>query len=208
MGTLIDPVELPQPNELDLLKDRARMMGITFSNNISVETLRKKIADKMEGKADEPEPQVAADSLEQVFAPNPLAGQNEPVKKKTLRQHLHDEQMKMVRVRITNMDPKKKDLPGEIFTVANEHLGTVRKYIPYGEVTEDGYHIPHIIFKQLEARRFQNIRTIKGKNGVPRVESNWAKEFSLEVLPPLTTDELKRLAIAQAAAGGVEMAPA
>jgi hypothetical protein len=205
MSTLTDPTDLPQPNELDMLKERARMMNIPFSNNISVDTLRKKINDKLEGKPDEPEVAETAANANQVYAPNPLIGQTEPMKRKTLRQHLHDEQMKMVRLRITNLDPKKKDLPGEIFTVANEHLGTVRKFIPYGEVTDGGYHVPFIIYQQLEARRFQNIRTIKDRRtGTNRVESNWAKEFSLEVLPPLTEEELKRLATAQLAAGSVD----
>ncbi|MFP3645226.1 hypothetical protein, partial [Paraburkholderia sp. SIMBA_054] len=175
------------------------LMGIVYSNNIGLDALKKKIDAKLAGEEDQPEPP-AADA---VFAPNPLAGQNEPAKRKTLRQHLHDTQMRLIRCRITNMDPKKKDLPGEIFTVANEHLGTVRKYVPYGEVTDDGYHLPYCIYRQLESRKFLNIRTTKGKNGVPRIEQRWAKEFSLEVLPQLTEAELKRLATAQIAAGAV-----
>lgn len=116
------------------------------------------------------------------------------------RADLIKEQMKLVRCRIQNLDPKKAELPGEIFTVANRILGTVRKYVPYGEVTDNGYHLPYIIYKQLEDRRFLNIRT-STKNGQVRVESNWAKEFAIEVLPPLTQEELDRLAAAQAAAG-------
>lgn len=202
MSTLIDPAE-NQPTELQMLKARADMMGITYSNNISAETLKKKIADKMEGNSDEVAP--AADA--ETFAPNPLAGDtgSAPVKRKSLRQHLHDEQMKLVRVRITNLDPKKKDLHGEIFTVANEHLGTVRKFIPYGEATDDGYHIPYIIYKQLQERKFLNIRTVKDrKTGNNRVESAWVREFALEMLDPLTEKDLQDLKTAQMAAGSVE----
>jgi hypothetical protein len=36
------------------------------------------------------------------------------------------------------------------------------------------------------------------------VQTNWAKEFSLEVLPPLTQEELDRLAAAQIAAGSID----
>lgn len=201
MSTLTDPADLPKPSELQVLKQRADIMGINYSNNISVETLRKKINDKMEGINEPAEPQDNADTI---HAANPLIGQNEPVKRKTLRQHLHDEEMKLVRVRITNMDPKKKDLPGEILTVANEWLGTVRKYVPYGEMTDDGWHVPHILYTMMQQRRFLNIRTIKGKNGTPRVEYAWAKEFALDVLPPLSDSEMKRLATAQLAAGNVD----
>ena len=185
------------PDELTMLKQRASMMGIQFSNNIGLETLRKKIEDKMEGRAD-------SDAAPQI---NPLAGETtaQPVKRKTLRQKLYDEQMKLVRIRVTNLDPKKKDLPGEVITVANEHLGTVRKFVPFGEVTDDGYHVPYCIYRFMEKRKFLNIRTVKDRRtGVERVESNWVKEFALEVLPQLTPQQIANLRTAQIAAGSVD----
>lgn len=196
--------EEPVVDELSILKDRARLMGITFSNNIGVETLKEKIAQKLSGEADETSAQETETPV--IAEINPLQGAvAKPVKRLTLRQHLHNEQMRLVRIRITNLDPKKKDLPGEIFTVANEHLGNIRKYIPYGEVTDDGYHVPYVIYKQLEARRFLHIRTFKDRRtGTTRVETSWAKEFALEVLPPLTEAELNQLATAQKAAGSVD----
>ena len=185
------------PDELSVLKQRATMMGIQFSNNIGLETLRKKIEDKMEGRAE-------ADAAPQI---NPLAGETtaQPVKRKTLRQKLYDEQMKLVRIRVTNLDPKKKDLPGEVITVANEHLGTVRKFVPFGEVTDDGYHVPYCIYRFMEKRKFLNIRIVKDRRtGQERVESNWVKEFALEVLPQLTPQQIANLKTAQIAAGSVD----
>ena len=185
------------PDELTMLKQRASMMGIQFSNNIGLETLRKKIEDKMEGRAD-------SDAAPQI---NPLAGETtaQPVKRKTLRQKLYDEQMKLVRIRVTNLDPKKKDLPGEVITVANEHLGTVRKFVPFGEVTDDGYHVPYCIYRFMEKRKFLNIHIVKDRRtGVERVESNWVKEFALEVLPQLTPQQIANLKTAQIAAGSVD----
>ena len=185
------------PDELTMLKQRASMMGIQFSNNIGLETLRKKIEDKMEGRAD-------SDAAPQI---NPLAGETtaQPVKRKTLRQKLYDEQMKLVRIRVTNLDPKKKDLPGEVITVANEHLGTVRKFVPFGEVTDDGYHVPYCIYRFMEKRKFLNIRIVKDlRTGAERVESNWVKEFALEVLPQLTPQQIANLRTAQIAAGSVD----
>ena len=136
-------------DELTLLKERAKQMGISFSNNISLETLRKRIADKMEGK-DEPEVNPLAGDSEIAAitaAPKKLDAKQNAL---ALRKLMHREQMKLVRVRITNMDPKKKDLPGEIWTVANEYLGNVRKMIPYGEQTDDGFHIPYCLFRLLK----------------------------------------------------------
>ena len=208
--------DLQMPTELDLLKQRATLMGITFSNNIGEETLRQRIADKQaeldaaasgaentgeEGDTVQQEQgevnalEAGASSKEEVTTERPL----------TLREKIRLEQMRLVRVRITCLDPKKKDLPGEILTVANEYLGTVRKFIPFGEVTDDGYHIPYCLYKMLDARKFLNIRTFKDRRtGIVRVESGYVKEFALEVLDPLTPAELAKLATAQKAAGSVE----
>ena len=208
--------DLQMPSELDLLKQRATLMGIAFSNNIGEETLRQRIADKQaeldaaasgaentgeEGDTVQQE-QGEVNALEAGASPKEEVTTERPL---TLREQIRLEQMRLVRVRITCLDPKKKDLPGEILTVANEYLGTVRKFIPFGEVTDDGYHIPYCLYKMLDARKFLNIRTFKDRRtGTVRVESGYVKEFALEVLDPLTPAELAKLATAQKAAGSVE----
>lgn len=223
----------PLPDELTVLKQRAKMMGITHSNNISVDALRKKINDAMEGKVEEENAQDASPSnsangnstgVDAANSPSPPADRlinpesglvvpcSEPIGNETqiqatnrFRKELIAEQMRLIRVRVQNLNPNKADIPGEIFTVANDFIGNVTKYIPYGELTDDGYHIPYCIYTQLRDRRFNHIRTGKDKHtGTPKVSTSWAKEFALEVLPPLKPEELKRLAIAQAAAGSVD----
>lgn len=195
--------ENTQPSELDLLKQRAKMLGVEFSNNIGLETLKERVAAKLAGES----------SQESQAQANPLAGESSeeeaeegeaPVKRKSLRQHLVDEQTKLIRIRIQNLDPKKKDLQGEIVTVANEHLGTIKKFVPYGEASEEGYHVPYCIYKYLIAKKFLQIKTRKNKvNGQIVVTSDWVREFSIEVLPDLTEKELKHLAASQAAAGNI-----
>lgn len=249
----LDPPAAP-PNELEMLKARARIMGIKFSNAIKVETLRAKInaaldndgegenknedenegenlekdedgvdlhedgtdhedgedfEDEGESEADEVvEPVKAAPALAPKAEPAPVpqvkaAPAPAPAKKLSMREQLVAEQTALVRCRITNLDPKKADLPGEIFTVANEYIGTIRKYIPYGEVTDDGYHIPVAIYNQLIERTFVSIKTVKNKNGRGATTvTQDAREFAIEVMPQLTPDELARLANAQAAAAG------
>lgn len=179
-------------DELSLLKQRAQLMGIVFSNNIGLDKLKQRIKQHMDGEITQPEVVTPVESVTKV-------------KTKTLRQHLIDTNMKVIRLRITNMDPKKASIPGEIITVANEYLGTVRKYIPFGEVTENGYHVPYCIYKELKARKFLNIRTIKNRNkpGETLVEQTWVSEYALEVLPQLTADELAQLATTQAASGSI-----
>lgn len=165
-------------------------MGINFSNNIGLSSLRAKVQAKLDGEI-EPESETIL-----VESPN-----DKPAL--SLRQKMYNEEMKLVRLRITNLDPKKKDLPGEIFTVANEILGAVKKYIPYGEATDNGYHVPYIIYRQLREREFLNIKTRKDNRGRTIVETNMSREFALEILPPLTQKELDRLAASQAAAAGM-----
>lgn len=185
--------DIAMPSELEVLKQRATLMNIKFSNNISVEKLREKI----EAAQVKDEPVVEA-------AVNPLGDKQEvSVKKMTLGQKIRAEQTRLIRVRIQNLDPKKKDLPGEIITVANEYMGTVRKFVPFGEVTDNGYHIPYCIYEFLKERKFINITTRKGKNGLPDIRATEAREFSIEVLPPLTEAELAQLAQAQIAAGSL-----
>lgn len=193
-----EPEDLPMPDELTMLKKRADFMGIKYSNNIGVETLRARIVEHMEGRATEVESSAAT----------PLLISKEDDKQKprmSLRTFLQRDNMKLIRIRVTNLDPKKKDLPGEILTMANEYIGTVRKYVPYGEHTENGYHVPNAIFKMMKRRKFQSIRSVKipgaiGGNNF-RTEQSWVPEFAIEVLPPLTREEIAKLAANQHASG-------
>lgn len=187
--------DVPMPDELTVLKQRAKLMNISFSNNISLEKLRQKIADAQEGKASEPEqeePEV-----------NPLEDKKQAPVKETeaqMRQRIRLEQTRLIRVRIQNLDPKKKDLPGEIITVANEYMGTIRKFVPFGEATDNGYHIPYCIYEFLKNRKFLSIRVSnKGK----KIEQAWVREFAIEELPPLTQEDLDKLAAAQTASGSL-----
>ena len=194
MSTTIDQAQdenqSEEVTELSLLKQRASMMGITFSNNIGIEKLRERINEKL-----------AEEAAEEMVAKN----SETKVKAKTIRQKIMEENMRLVRLRITNLDPKKKDLHGEIITVANEYLGTVRKFVPFGEVTDEGYHVPYCIYKLLKSRKFLNIRTVTNPQDPlkPIIQQNWVNEFALEVLPQLTQEELDKLAVTQAASGGV-----
>lgn len=223
------------PNELQMLKDRAKMMGIQFSGNIGLDALKAKVAAKMDeqpipkDETDEPETestsnenpfgspvsnQPALDAMSAMPKPvvhnsknllNPLVGDRggfTPGVKMSFREQQLKDAMRLVRCRIVNMDPKKKDLDGEILTVGNRYIGTVKKFIPYGEATDDGYHIPKVLYDELEDRKFLHIQVTKDKvTKMQKVVTSYVKEFSIEVLPQLTPTDLAKLAAAQAAAG-------
>lgn len=186
------------PTRLQALKQKATLMGISFSNNIGEEALAKKIEDKLAGGA----------PVAQTSELNPLDGDvagEKPKAKMTLRQRQIAEQMALTRVRITCMNPQKKDLQGEIYTVANEFIGNVRKFIPYGEASEGGYHIPKCLLTMLQEKKFLQITTVKDKRtGTTRPVTREVREFAIEILPPLTKEELHDLATAQIAAGSID----
>lgn len=201
--------DLSPEKEKELLMNKARIMGVKVSNNIGLDTLRDRIAEAQKEQSNQETGN--AYTSDQGDAVNPLipgsseSGKKDKAGKKkklSLRQHVHNENMRLIRIRVTCMNPAKADLQGEIFTVANEHLGTVRKFVPFGELTEDGFHVPYCIYKLMKSKQFYQTRTIRDRRtGTERPETTALREFSMEVLPPLNQEELKKLATAQTAAG-------
>ena len=173
--------------ELENLKSRAEKLGVKFHPSISAEKLREKIKAHQadgEGEAGEVGPK-AEDTTE-----------NPSLKKLRLKR----EALKLVRVRITCMNPAKKEWEGEIITVANNAVGTVKRYVPFN--TEDGWHVEHILLEQLRERQCQIFVTEKDSRGNKVRKGKLIREFAIEVLDPLTEEELRELAQRQAMAKG------
>jgi hypothetical protein len=106
----------------------------------------------------------------------------------------------LVRIRVTCMNPAKREWSGEIFTAGNATVGTFKKYVPFG--IEEGWHVPRIIFNMIMERRCQIFQSVPdGRGGKKRV-GKLIPEFAVEVLPNLTPDELRALAQRQAMANG------
>ena len=182
---------VPPIDRLAVLKSKADVMGISYSPNIGIDALAEKINAKLNGTEEkkEPEPSQA------------VAGSEAPKTKMQLRQEAFLEATRLIRCRITNMNPSKADLPGEIFTVSNTIVGEIKRYIPYGEQV-DGWHVEKMMLDMLKERQFHQLRTKKGANGQILPEGKWVREFAIEELPPLTPEELRVLANKQAAAAG------
>lgn len=180
--------------EREALKARCQLLGIQIQGNQSNETLRALIRAKQEemdaaAKAADP-----ASFDEAKF--DPSTG-----KTPSVREYIRAEALKLVRVRIACMNPQKAKFGAEVITVSNEYIGTVRKVIPFGEATENGYHIPQCILNVLQRRKFQQIVEKPNSRGVLEAKGHWVKEFNIEILPPLTPKELNDLKQRQLAAG-------
>ena len=119
-----------------------------------------------------------------------------------LRMRQRHEGNKLIRCQVHCNNPAKNDLHGEIFSVQNDIIGVVRKFIPFGEKTENGYHIPAILVEAIKRRKYQKVSSVKNPDGTERVVSGLVPEFNVIELPPLTHEELQRLAVTQAAAAG------
>ena len=179
---------LEMPDELISLKQRADLLGLSFHPSIGLEKLREKVNAALASQEETKPEEVAQE---------PLAESNEQK-----RRRLRDEAAKLVRIRVTCMNPNKKEWEGEIITAGNAGVCTFKKYIPFN--ADEGWHVPNIIYQVLKDRECQVFSTVTGPQGNKFRKGKLIKEFAIEVLPQLTEVELARLAAAQAAAGSIE----
>lgn len=183
--------DLPQKSELDVLKERADLLGVTYHPSIGVEKLREKVNAKM--AEDTSDAAAEAPASEGVPAPAETPAE--------FQQRMINEATKLVRIRVACMNPVKKEWEGEIFTTGNAVVGTHKKYVPFN--TEDGWHVPYIIYEMIKDRECQIFVTKTLPNGNKTRTGKLIKEFAVEILPQLTEEELKELAQRQAMAGSV-----
>jgi hypothetical protein len=167
---------IDQELELETLKTLADDLGVKYHPSIGLEKLKEKVA---EASTAEPEVEEAAPA------------------KKSLAE-IKKEQLKLVRCRISCMNPVKSEWQGEMFTVGNRLIGTQTKYVPF----ETEWHVPQVIFDFIKNKKYQHFYTVKDSHGRKIRKGKQANEFVVEELKPLTEQELKDLAQRQAMANG------
>lgn len=148
-------------------------------------------------------PAVTPEVKEVASVPAPAPILNKPLTVAEARDEARKEAMRLVRINVTCMNPLKKEWDGEIITVGNNLVGTVSKMVPFN--TTEGWHVPNIIYLMLKERQFQQFSAKKVKPGQPQSRvTKLVREFAIEVLDPLTEQELKDLRQRQLAAKGQE----
>ena len=175
-----DQGEIPEQDERAALEARAKVLNISFHTNISTDKLRERVNAAISGTREEDSERPAKDESD--------VARRSRLKKKASR---------LIRVRIHCNDPAKKDWPGEYITVGNNAVGTYRKYVPYNQ--DEPFHLPEIIVNALREKRVQVFATKKSKNGIPVRESKSIAAYAIEVVQPLTEEELAQLANSQMA---------
>lgn len=183
---------MTEQTKLELLKKEATDLGITFSPNIGETALLAKI----DAQKATPEPKVTKELKV------PEVTYVAPESKQAAAQRKRKEANKLVRVIATCMNPNKKSMTGEFFSVSNAVIGTVKKYVHFD--AEDGWHIPAIIADHLRERRCQIFVPSTTTTGKKIMKGKSIKEFNVVVLPPLTEKERVALAERQAMAGAID----
>jgi hypothetical protein len=181
-----DTDEILTQDELTTLKARADMLGVSYHPSIGLEKLREKVNAAINGTPAEPA-LVAAPAVET---------------ENQRRTRLKRDAMELVRIRVMCMNPAKAEWEGEIFTVGNSAVGSVTKFVPFN--ADDGWHVPRILLTQLQERQCQVFTTVTDSRGNKTRKGKLIKEFAIEILAPLTPEELRDLAQRQAMAKAID----
>ena len=196
-----EEIEQQQPTEVEIdelatLKARADMMGIKYHPSTGVDKLKAKIDLKLAGKEEEPEVKSKSKEYPEGYVTDAeFKDEAFRLRKQTAG--------KLIRVRVTCMNPSKKEWDGEIISVGSSKIGTYKKFVKFN--TEEGWHIPFIIYEYLKEKKCAMYHTVQDNKGNKVRKSKLVNEFNIEVLPALTKEELKDLAQRQAMEAGKEV---
>lgn len=194
-----DQTQTVTQDELTALKARADLMGISYHPSIGLEKLREKVNAAAEGKPEQPQ---APDAPQAPVADDASASTNAEESLAQRRARLKREASELVRIRVTCMNPAKAEWEGEIFTVGNSNIGSFKKFVPFN--ADAGWHVPRVILQQIKDRQCQIFMTKTDARGNKSRTGKLIKEFAVEILDPLTPEELHELAQRQAMAKSID----
>ncbi|AKC04773.1 hypothetical protein YH30_31 [Pseudomonas phage YH30] len=204
------PLESPDTrSELEVLQEKATALGIQFRSNTGVEKLREKInavlndeavGDEEEDEATEATSSIPKPSAEAGAAALKAAEAPRPKTEGELRRDRRLAAHRLIRCRITCHNPNKNDWDAEYFSIGNDEIGTIRRLVPY----EVDWHVPEALLNFIKSKQYQHFYTVTeqtpmGPQKVRRSKS--VREFSVEILPQLSEDELESLRKQQAVNG-------
>lgn len=163
---------------------------------------RPSVQDMLEGGADEEiqiavRPKASGHSVEEMLKMDPKEIEDPNLRRKVIRLKA----LKLVRVRITNLDPSDAALESGLFTVVNKYIGKASRVIPY----DVDWHVEQILLNQLKTQQFALRKEKKGGQiGVKQYDTKLVKKFSIEYLPDLTPEEKNALARSQEARQAID----
>lgn len=195
--------------QLNVLRAQADSLGLSYHHRAGAAKIQKLIEDHLGSVDNIPEPAVTAEpqtvTTESVaVAPQLPKKKVVPLTEAEYKEEIAKENKKrvgaLIRCRVTCMNPNKKNWNGEIISVGSAKLGTFKKFIPFN--SGEPFHIPKIIYDMLVERKCTLFVESKNARGHRTKVGKMIDEFSIEVLEPLTANELSELAKQQAFAAG------
>lgn len=227
-----DAVEaVTEMNEIDDLRKVADDFEVTYSGNTGAGTIKKNLIAAIVAKADADAILREKAEEDEPIKEVSLAGSDDEeeiqvgkVQKKgptilellkmdakweedpaLRRMIIRAKAMRLKRVRITNLDPADSVLNGGLLSVINKYTGKVAKYIPYGDESENGYHVPVILLDHLKEQQFVLRKEVKGGQfGVKKYKNTMVRKFAIEELPQLTLQEIEEMKARQRAANSID----
>jgi len=181
------------PREQTAVRAQADVLGLKYHHNANDETIQKLI-DSQGENVQLPEGLLPASECAPMTPEEYRKKYGSDVKRGKM------ESGKLIRCRIQCLNPAKKEWPGEIFSVGSSKLGTFKKYVPFN--SPEPYHIPKIIYDMLVEKKCTVFYTETDARGNKTRKGRLVNEFAIEVLTPLTKEELSELARRQALAAG------
>ena len=187
--------------EMQSLKDRANLIGLRFHPKIGLKNLRIKVEEHL-NKTPEQLASTSVDTLPDTVQSEKVV----PIKKvETLTERkirLRKKASRLVRIRLTCMNPNKRAWQGEVFTVSNSSAGTFKKFVPFN--ADNGWHIPQMMLGMIEDRKYvEHYVAGKDSRGREIKRHRLVKEFAIEKMPPLTEQEIHDLKIQQGLANNL-----
>ncbi len=187
------------------LQEEAKALGIDFHHATGEIKLQELIDEKKfatsappetgetTDEPNEPEPEVKVEPEAEVV--------EKPLTKGKRLSLIRNHQKSLIRVILRCNNDNKKEWKGEIFKVANS-LHAFTRFVPFDN--EKGWHIERAIFDTIKEKKCQKFKEKKLPNGMKSRIGFLVNEYTIEVLPDLTPDELKDLAAEQAARGSID----
>lgn len=187
-----------QTDALVQLKKQADELGINYHPNIGFSTLEQRVETALAAKAQSQEttPEVVTEPIKEDRAHVRNTGTGRLMTPNEVREMRKKRNLELVRVRVSCMNPNKKDWKGEIFSIGNSEIPTQKKYVPFN--SQEGWHIPRMMVNWLKEKKYQTFVTETDHRGREVRRGIQQNEFAVEILPPLTAEEFKELKRRQA----------
>jgi hypothetical protein len=186
--------------DIEQIRLQAKSLGLKPHHRASAATIQKMIeAHLAQDSSDEEEPAEKPVSTDPRLAKPVIPLTAEEYRKSDAKERKRLAG-RLIRCNVTCMNPEKKNWQGEIISVGSAKLGTFKKFVAFN--TTEGYHIPQIIYDMLKERKCTIFVEGRDPRGNKTKVGKLINEFSIDVLPPLTPDELSDLARKQALAAG------